>query len=80
MAYKWEKECLQKYGKEETFHLIEEQRAYERKHKDNPCNNCGNGNQGAILEYSKGKLKGKPFLMRYGLWSNKRCEYCGRHQ
>jgi hypothetical protein len=76
MAYKWEKESLEKYGEEETSRLIQDQREYERKKADNPCNHCGKGNEGAIIESSSGK----PFLMRYGLWTNKRCNYCGKYQ
>jgi len=72
MKYKWEEESLQKYGVEATLKLIEDQKAYERIKKDNPCEHCGKGNQGAIIEMSDGK----PFIMRYGLWSNGRCNYC----
>ena len=76
MAYKWEKESFQKYGEEATQNLIIDQKKYEEMKKDNYCNHCGNGNEGAIIE----SRNGVPFIMRYGLWSNGRCEFCGRHQ
>ncbi|MEX0598494.1 MAG: hypothetical protein WD512_18575 [Candidatus Paceibacterota bacterium] len=76
MAYKWEEKSLEKYGKEITFKLIEEQKKYEEKEKDNDCNHCGKGNQGAIIELQDGT----PFIMRYGMWSYSegvhRCSYC----
>lgn len=74
MAYKWEKESLQKYGEEVTQHLIKQQEKYEAMKKDNDCNHCGKGNEGAIIE----GRDGKPFILHYGLWSNGRCYYCGR--
>jgi hypothetical protein len=76
MVYKWEKESLQKYGEEVTLNLIKNQKEYEEKKKDNDCEHCGKGNEGAIIEMKDGR----PFLMRYGLWSNGRCNYCGKHQ
>ncbi|MFS0783322.1 hypothetical protein [Bacillus sp. 1P06AnD] len=72
MAYKWEKESLEKYGEKETARLIQDQKKYESIKADNSCEHCGKGNQGAIIETKEGK----PFLMRYGMWSNKRCNYC----
>lgn len=76
MAYKWEKESLQKYGEEVTRNLIIQQEEYEAVKKDNDCEYCGKGNEGAIIEWGAGI----PFIMHYGLWSNGRCNYCGRHQ
>ncbi|MBA9086489.1 hypothetical protein FHR92_002967 [Fontibacillus solani] len=76
MKYKWEEECLKKYGEEATRKLVMEQQKYEEKQKDNDCEGCGKGNKGTLTEV----VEGKPFLMRYGMWSNGRCEYCGRHE
>ena len=75
MPYKWEKESLQKYGEQATQNLIAGQRRYEEQHKDNDCKHCGKGNEGAIIEWGNGN----PFIMHYGLWSNGRCEFCGRY-
>lgn len=75
MAYKWEQESLQKYGEEVTQNLINEQKKYEEVKKDNDCNHCGKGNEGAIIELKNGT----PFIMHYGLWSNGRCSFCGRY-
>ncbi|MED4261938.1 hypothetical protein [Priestia aryabhattai] len=76
LQYKWEKESLEKYGEEATLLLIEDQKKYEEQKKDNSCDHCGKGNQGAIIEMSNGK----PFLMRYGMWSSSgRCSYCGEY-
>ncbi|MED4455617.1 hypothetical protein [Metabacillus fastidiosus] len=74
MAYKWEKESLEKYGEEVTRNLIIQQEKYETVHKDNDCKHCGKGNEGAIIEFGNGT----PFIMHYGLWSNGRCNFCGR--
>ncbi|PHG64081.1 hypothetical protein [Bacillus toyonensis] len=75
MAYKWEKESLQKYGEEVTQNLISKQKEYEAVKKDNDCKHCGKGNEGAMIEWGDGI----PFIMRYGLWSNGRCNYCGEY-
>ncbi|MNW59776.1 hypothetical protein D3C74_377160 [compost metagenome] len=75
MKYKWEEECLKKYGEEVTQELINEQKKYEEMKKDNDCKHCGKGNEGAIVE-TKG---GTPVIMRYGLWCKGRCQICGRH-
>lgn len=74
MAYKWENESLQKYGEAVTQKLINDQKKYEEIHKDNDCVHCGKGNEGAIIQSESGMV----FLMRYGLWSNGKCNYCGR--
>jgi hypothetical protein len=76
-TYKWEKEALEKYGKEVTESLIKSQKRYEEKHKDNECNHCGKGNEGAIIEWTNDKKEKVPFIMHYGLWSNRRCNFCG---
>lgn len=74
MAYKWESECLQKYGGTVTKRLIQDQKKYEEQKQNNDCKYCGKGNEGAIIELKNGY----PMIMRYGLWSNGRCEFCGK--
>ncbi|KFN13751.1 hypothetical protein [Bacillus pseudomycoides] len=75
MAYKWEKESLQKYGEEVTRNLIIQQKRHEEMHKDNDCENCGKGNKGAMIE----PKNGEPFILHFGLWSSSgRCWECGR--
>ena len=73
MIYKWENESLEKYGEEVTAKLIKSQKRYEEQKEGNNCKHCGTGNHGAIIEANDGT----PFLMRFGLWSNGRCDYCG---
>jgi hypothetical protein len=72
--YKWEKESLEKYGKESTDKLIKNQQEYEKINPDNDCNYCGIGNEGTIIEFDNGS----PYIMHYGLWSNGRCKFCGK--
>lgn len=74
--YKWEKESLYRYGKEVTSKLIKEQQKYEEQHKDNDCKRCGRENEGAIVEWEKGK----PMITHYGVCNSGTCDYCGRHQ
>lgn len=76
MAYKWENESLEKYGKEVTQNLINQQKEYETVNKDNDCQHCGKGNEGTIIEVGKKRV---PIIMRYGLWSNGRCHFCGKY-
>ncbi|MED4353574.1 hypothetical protein P9265_14755 [Schinkia azotoformans] len=76
MAYKWEKESLQKYGKEVTLRLIKQQQEYEEKHRGNNCETCGEKNEGTVVELEKDK----PFIMHYGLWTNGYCDYCKKPQ
>lgn len=76
MNYKWEEESLKKYGEEITSRLVKEQKEYELKKGENNCSGCGSKNEGAIIEFKDGT----PFIMRYGLWSNGRCNYCGRRE
>ncbi|WP_310877123.1 hypothetical protein [Priestia megaterium] len=73
-VYKWEKECLEKYGEEVTQQMIKMQKDYEAKKGNNDCSGCGTANEGAIVEMKPNE----PFLMHYGLWSRGRCNYCGR--
>ncbi len=56
MAYKWEKECLQKYGEEVTRRLITQQKEYEALKKDNDCEYCGKAMRGQLLNGVKVKL------------------------
>ncbi|PGT89837.1 hypothetical protein [Bacillus thuringiensis] len=74
MAYNWEKESLEKYGEKATLELISQQQEYEVKHKDNDCKHCGKGNEGSIIP----RDDGSPFILHFGLWSGKRCTYCGK--
>ncbi|MEI5915111.1 hypothetical protein [Bacillus albus] len=75
MTYKWEKESLEKYGKEITQNLISQQKKYESMKIDNDCEHCGRRNEGAMIE----PKNGAPFILHFGLWSNGRCNYCGRN-
>jgi hypothetical protein len=75
MTYSWEQKSLEKYGEEVTLNLIKRQKEYEEEEKDNDCNNCGKGNEGAIIEWEVGK----PIVMHYGLWTDSICNYCGKH-
>lgn len=74
--YTWEKESLEKYGKEITLRLIKRQQEYEKENINNDCKTCGKENEGAIIEWEDGK----PIIMHYGLWTDNRCNYCGKHQ
>ncbi|MGR9635293.1 hypothetical protein ACU82A_30380 [Bacillus cereus] len=53
MTYKWEKESLEKYGKEITQNLISQQKKYESMKIDNDCEHCGRRNEGAMIEPKK---------------------------
>lgn len=78
MSYTWEKESLEKYGKEATAELIKQQQVYEEKKKDNDCIHCGKGNEGSVIL----RKDGTPFLIHvhFGLWVRNKCSYCGRHE
>lgn len=76
MAYSWEEKTLEKYGKEITLQLIKRQKEYEKENKDNDCNHCGKGNEGAIIEWTNHEGEKYPIVMHYGLWTDGRCNYC----
>lgn len=67
---------MQKYGEEVTRKLITQQKEYEALKKDNDCEYCGKSNEGTIVEWGEGQDS----IIRYELWSNGRCELCGRKE
>ncbi|MCK1999784.1 hypothetical protein MZM54_00120 [[Brevibacterium] frigoritolerans] len=75
MQYTWVKESLQKYGEEVTSQLVKQQQAYEIENRDNDCTTCGRKNEGAPIEWEKGK----PFIMHFGIWVDDYCKVCGKH-
>lgn len=77
MAYKWEKDSLQKYGEKITLQLTAAQKKYEGEERDNNCEYCGKGNEGAVIEWSDKKGNRNPVLMHYGLWVDGQCKKCG---
>lgn len=63
--------------------LKAEQAEYEAKNADNPCEYCGAGNKGTVVEFEDGSK----MLVHYGLWSYIRdqdgvtwneCHFCHR--
>ncbi|MGE7887646.1 hypothetical protein ACQKN7_09730 [Bacillus cereus] len=62
MKYTWEKATLEKYGEKVTLQLVQKQKAYEEKKKNNDCEHCGKRNEGAIVEVDLNKS----ILIHYG--------------